>query len=140
MSKKALSHEAALEEMHNFLSIWKDDEEYTDDKVKEDYPDALQALQEGRLVFEEESMKPKYTLKHPIEKKEGETVLAEVEFKTRIKPSTQAALADGLKLETQALRYGLKVISFIIGQPIAYIDLMHKKDYKTISEITSVFS
>ena len=140
MKTKALSHEAALEEMHKFLGIWKNDETYTDDRIEEDYPEVIKALESGRLVFESDKMKPKYVLSDPIKNDEGDTTLSELEFKTRIKPSTQADLADGLKLETQSLKYALRLIAFIIGQPMAMIDRFGKKDYKVVSQLASVFS
>lgn len=140
MKKEVLSLEASLKELKKFLGIWKDDETFDDDKMQKDYPDILKALQVGLLIFEGDKMVPKYILAEAVTSESGAVVLSEVSFKTRVKPSTQADLADGLKLETQTLKYALRLMAFIIGQPVAMIDNLNRKDYSVIQQVSSVFS
>lgn len=136
-SKQAISDEVALKEVIDFVQKWKRRPQ-KEDLIKEDYPDVIEAVKSGNLVFDE-NQRPIYTLRSPIKTSEGNVHLDKVEFRIRVKPTTQADLADGLKLQTQQAKYVLRVISYIIDQPLTMLDKFEGDDYDTIQQICTVF-
>lgn len=139
-----ISEENALEEMRQFVGRYKKrelrQEILTDEHLLDQYPDAVYAVMDGFLVFDGDG-KPKLTLREPLKTKEKNDSLSikEITFKDRIKPSDQTRLMKGINIQTNAAMFALKMISYIIDQPIAVLDLMDKEDYATIQQICSVF-
>lgn len=138
-TKEVISKEVAIEEIRNFLNKYNRRQDFSDSKIEEDYPDALEAVQLGLLVFDDKKV-PLFTLETPIKDDDNEVVLKQVSFKTRIKPSTKANLAEGIDLRKQAVKYSLNVVAFIIDQPKPMLDKFEPFDYDVIQQVSSVFS
>lgn len=138
---EVLSEEMALKEFTAFLIEWREDgnDDVTDTHIKEMYPNALAALQGGFLVFNDKKI-PTLTLQVPIKDEDDNVVLDTINFRTRIKPSTQADLAKGLDVSKETLLFALNILSYLINQPIAFIDRLSKRDYATAQQVASVFS
>jgi hypothetical protein len=107
--------------------------------LKETYPDVLEAIVDGYLSFDEDGL-PILKLKQPIKSESGNVVLSEVTFKTRIKPTALASIAKGIDLKNDALTLQLKMISYIIDQPVAMLDKFGRYDYDVINQVSTVFS
>lgn len=143
MINSPLSEELAVKELTAFLKKYKKREfrkgQITDDKILDDYPNVIDALMDGLLVFGNEV--PKLTLREPIEveNKDKDLGVYEVGFKTRIKPSDQARIMDGINMQTQSAKFVLKYVAHITGLTQGEIDNLGKEDYETINQICSVF-
>jgi hypothetical protein len=135
-NKEVISEEVALNDLEAFVNEWVEKPE-TKDKLSESYPNILEALIMGNLVFENNI--PSYTLATPVKNTKGEISISEITFRTRISPSNQAGLGKGLNIQLDQLQYALNCISYIINQPIAIIDNFGKRDYNAVREIASVF-
>ena len=125
-----------MAELEKFLKKWS---KKLDPKLdlRDEYENTLDALMAGRLVLDSE-MKPVYTLLNPINP-DGEYAVKTIEFKTRLKPSTRADLADGLNIQKQAAKFSMRLISYIIGHPVAMLDNFSLEDYDLIAEVSAVF-
>ena len=135
-NKEVISEEVALNDLEAFVNEWVEKPE-SKDKLAESYPNIMEALISGNLVFENNI--PSYTLATPVKNVKGEISISEITFRTRISPSNQAGLGKGLNIQLDQLQYALNCISYIINQPIAIIDNFGKRDYNTVREIASVF-
>lgn len=135
-NKEVISEEVALNDLEAFVNEWVEKPE-SKDKLAESYPNIMEALISGNLVFENNI--PSYTLATPVKNVKGEISISEITFRTRISPSNQASLGKGLNIQLDQLQYALNCISYIINQPIAIIDNFGKRDYNTVREIASVF-
>lgn len=132
-----VSEEIAIKEIQKFVEefegVKKDDWQ-----VKDHYPQMLQAIQEGNLVFDDKS-KPRLTLKQPIMNDDGEVSLSEIDFRTRIKPTQLAEIMKGVDLSKNQLEYSLRAISYLTKQSRVMLDKFGKFDYKVIDQIATVF-
>lgn len=145
-SKKVMPQEMAIGELTKFLKKYKKKEFrrglMTDDKIKEDYVDVIEALEDGYLVIDEK-LNLKYTLREPLmpEDKNADVSLGikEITFRSRVKPSAKADLMDGLDVQKQAGKFSMRYISYIIQQPIGILDKLDSDDYDVLSQICSVF-
>ena len=138
MKDKAISKDVALVELEQFVNCYVK-KPVPFNELEETYPDVLEAIMEGLLVFDENKT-PTYKLKHPIKGEEsGNVVLDSLTFRTRIKPSTKADLAKGLFLQTDVLNYQLRVTSYVIDQPIAMLDKLSSFDYDVATQVSTVF-
>jgi len=138
-NKELIAREVALSELRNFLNKYNRKQDFSDAKIEEDYPDALEAVELGLLIFDEKKV-PVFTLETPVKNDDGDVALALVNFKTRIKPSTKANLAEGIDLRKQAVRYSLNIVAHIIDQPKPMLDKFEPFDYDVIQQVSSVFS
>lgn len=140
--KKAISEEVAIQELTEFLKKYKKREFrkglMTRDKILDEYPNVIDALMDGLLIFNDKQ-EPKLTLREPIEAKDKDLGVYEVTFRTRIRPSDQARIMDGLNLQTQQAKYVIKFLSYVADLSQGEIDLLDKEDYDTINQIASVF-
>ncbi len=133
-----VSKEVALEELKNFINKFvKKPVELNE--LEESYPDVLQGIMDGFVVFNEE-MVPTYTLKHPIKDEKGDPAVTVINFKTRIKPSTAADIGKGLEIKKEVLLFQLKCTAYITGQTIGMLDKFEPYDYDAIYQISTVFS
>lgn len=141
---KAISSEVAFSEFKKFLEKYKSKEirrgSLTDEKIKEEFIDALEAVEDGLLTFDDKN-NPNYKLRVPIEteSKNKELGTYEVGFRTRIRPTVKADLMDGLEVKKQAGKFALRYIAYITQLPIPDLDNMDPDDYDTINQICSVF-
>lgn len=138
MKTEVVSKDVALEDLENFINHYskKPCDKTT---LSESYPDALDAIMEGLLVFDEQTKAPKLKLKEPVLAEDNSIALSELDFRTRIKPSTKAELGKGLSIQTDVLTYQLRLVSHIIGQPIAMLDKLSPFDYDVVSQVSVVF-
>jgi hypothetical protein len=138
--KKAsvVSKDVALNDLEGFINQWVK-KPAQKDELEGLYPDILDAIVDGYLVFDENQV-PKYTLKNPIKNEAGDVSLAELNFVTRIKPTNLANIAKGIDVRVDPMNLQLRMVAHIIGQPIAYLDLFSRYDYDVISSVAAVFS
>jgi hypothetical protein len=108
------------------------------DKVIEDYPEIILAVQLGLMVFNDDQV-PTYTLKTPIKTVTNEIAVQKVTFQTRIIASKQAELGKGIDMKKDMLTYINKMRAYYIGQPVAMLDKLGKFDFKVIDQTVSVF-
>ena len=134
---KKVSKENSIIEVQNFILKY-DERKKEDWEVENDYPHLLDAVQEGLVVFDENS-KPIQTLKTPIKNENDEVAVSEIEFRTRIKPNDLANIMKGVDISKNNVEYILRAQSYIIKQPKAMLDKFGKFDYKVIEQICSVF-
>jgi hypothetical protein len=138
MKNTAVSKEVALDELEKFVNFYSK-KPFPKNKLEETYPDVLDGIMDGYLSFDEKQV-PTYKLRFPIKTEDGTTVvLSEVNFKTRIKPSTKADLAKGLHPQNEVYAIQLNMLSYFIDQSIAMIDKLHVYDYDTVSQVAAVF-
>lgn len=137
LNKNVTTEENALNELELFINKWVLKPE-PKEKLKDSYPNLLEALMIGNLVIDEK-MIPSYKLRTPVLNDKNEVTLSEISFKTRIKPSTQADLADGLDLNKSAAKFALRCIAYITGQATNMLDNFDKEDYNLIREVSAVF-
>lgn len=136
--KTVISKEVALKELESFVNKFIK-KPLSLDAIEETYPDILEGIIEGFVSFDESGL-PLLKLKEPIKSDTGDVVLSEISFKTRIKPTSLASIAKGIDLKTDALTLQLRMVSYIIDQPIAMLDKFERYDYDVINQISTVFS
>ena len=134
-TKQVMSEELAVKEIHEYLSNFVDGEI----NVNENYPKTLDAVMQGRLVFESD-LTPVYKLISPLYPDSLENKITELKFKTRIKPTATATLAKGVDLKLDTVRYSLILITHLAGlASMSELDNLSKKDYSFIQEFSPVF-
>ena len=144
MAKKAVSEQQAFTEFKEFLSKYKKKElrrgELTDDMIKEEYRDVLEALESGHLVLAS-GKPPVYSLQEPLvtEENSGALNIEKIEFRTRIRPSEKAAVMSGLNVEKDVGKFALRYLAFVTQQPQAILDLLDTIDYDVCNQLASVF-
>lgn len=136
-NNEVVSQEVALDDLEKFVNTYSK-KLVKRDTLSESYPDVLDAIMEGLLSFDEKQV-PKFKLKSPLVSDDNSVALAELEFKTRIKPSTKADLGKGLSIQTDILNYQLRITAYIVGQPTAILDKLSPFDYDVVSQISAVF-
>ena len=94
-----ISKEIAKQELFDFLAPYYRHLRVkpTLEEIEEGYHNVIEAICNGRLVFE--NGVPKYTLEDPIKSEDGSVIVDVITFKTRIKPSDKANLAKGIDKE-----------------------------------------
>lgn len=108
-------------------------------KLKDNYPISLSAICDGILSFDE-NLTPKYELRYPVKSESGEIQVSEITFKTRIKPTVKADLADGLDLQKSAAKFSLRLMAHVAQQPtVQMLDKFEPEDYDLIQELSPVF-
>lgn len=136
--------EVAINEVKSFMEKYNPKlfrrEKNPIDKIKKDYPDVIEAVEDGLLIFDEKKS-PKLTLREPLVSEDGNDSLAtkEVTFRTRVKPSAKADLQSGLHPIEDLGKYQLRFIGYITQLSNGEIDAISPEDYDTISQLTSVF-
>lgn len=138
MKNKVISKEVALIDLESFVNKFLK-KPLTSNEAEDTYPDVLDAIMEGLVVFNENGV-PVYTLKNPIKNEAGEVSISEINFKTRIKPLALAGIAKGIDLKNDVLTLQLRMVSFIIDQPFQMIDKFERYDYDVINQISTVFT
>jgi len=143
-SFKKVPKEVAFKELVEFLKKHKEKEfkrgKMTDDVIEDDYIDVLEAIEDGLLVFDDKN-KPTYSLRHPIyENAEDKSlIIAQVNFRSRIKESDKNMLMDGLDIKKQLGTYTLKYISFMTQLSMTEVKELEKDDFEVLNQICSVF-
>ena len=109
------------------------------EELEETYPDILDAIMDGFLSFDGTGL-PVLKLKDPIKNEAGTVSLSELNFRTRIKPTTLRDLAKGIDLKKDPIGLNLKMIAYITDQTEVMVDNYSRYDYEVISQICTVFS
>ncbi len=137
-----MSTEVAIEEISKFLQIHLPKEfrrgKMTEEKIKEDYIDVIEAIEDGVLVFDEHN-KPSYKLQNPIKNENGEAVITEISFRARIKGADKTILMNGIDPKKQLGDYMIKVISYMTQLESALVKKLDKQDFEVLNQICSVF-
>jgi hypothetical protein len=136
--KTVISKEVALEELESFVNKFVK-KPVALDTLEETYPDILEGIMDGLVSFDEAGL-PVLKLKNPIKSDTGDIFLSQISFKTRIKPTSLASIAKGIDLKTDALTLQLRMVSYIIDQPVQMLDKFERYDYDVINQISTVFS
>ena len=137
--KTVISKEIALDELEIFIGKFVK-KPCTKGELEDTYPDVLEAIMDGFLSFKEDEVPPVLRLKNPIKNDAGEVSLSEINFRTRIKPTTLADLAKGLHPQKEVFTLQLRMTAYIIDQPVAMLDKLSRYDYDVINQVSSVFS
>ncbi|WP_300440698.1 hypothetical protein [Christiangramia sp.] len=142
--QKSVSSEMALKELKNFLKKHKSKEfrrgQLTDDKIREDYVDVLEAIEDGLLVFDDK-LHPTYTLEHPLYENSDnpDLVVKQVNFRSRVKAADKTLIMDGLDFEKQRGTYVVKLLSYITKLSITDIKQLENEDFVILNQLCSVF-
>lgn len=136
-TKTVISEELALKELSLFINKFVKNP--NSDELAEDYPNILEGITSGRLTFNPDTMVPVYKLEVPVKNDAQEDSVVEVNFRTRIVPSVKADLGDGLNIQKQQAKYALKLIAYIVQQPIKMLDNFSPSDYDVVQELSLVF-
>src|SRR6478609_2478276 len=135
MKKTVISKEVALKELEQLINRFVK-KPVPFEELEETYPDILDAIMDGFLYFDGTGV-PVLKLKDPIKNDKGDISVSEINFKTRIKPTTLADIAKGLDLKKEPLMLQLKMVSYIIDQPVQMLDKFERYDYDVISQIAT---
>lgn len=108
----------------------------TDDEVEEKYPNIVDAITRGNLIFSDKQV-PTLTLAYPIKGEESE--ITTINFKTRIKPVDNANITKGMDVSKNSGKYVLKCLAYLTMEPEGVINALEKYDYKTVEQICTVF-
>jgi hypothetical protein len=133
----------AIQEITEFISKYKAKEIrrgiLTDEKILEDYIDAIEAIEDGHLIFE--NGKPIYTLKSPLFAKaeDQSLVVRTVNFRSRISEADKALVMDGIDIEKKRGTYVLKTLSYITQLSMVEVKELDKDDFDVLNQICSVF-
>lgn len=138
MKEKAINEEVALNELESFINRFVK-KPVTREEIKETYPDVLDAIMDGFLSFKEDGS-PLLNLKNPIKNVNGEVSISEINFRTRIKPTTLADLAKGLNAQKELFTLQLRMVAYIIDQPTVMLDNFSRYDYDVLTQISTVFT
>lgn len=110
----------------------------TDEKIKDDYIDVIEAIEDGFLVFDEAG-KPTYNLQHPIKNDKDEEVVKSVSFRSRIKGADRTVLMNGIDPKKQLGDYMIKVISYMTQESPEIVKKFEKEDFDVLNQLCSVF-
>lgn len=144
MKKQVLSPEVAVAELTNFLKKHKSKEfrrgQLTEEKIKEDYVDVLEAIEDGLLVFDEKG-NPEYTLEKPLfeDAENQDLVVKTIKFRSRVKAADKALVMDGLDFEKQRGTYVIKLLSYITMLSVAEVKQLENEDFVVLNQLCSVF-
>jgi len=138
MKKTVISKEVALGELETFINRFVK-KPAPKEELEETYPDVLEAIMDGFLSFKEDGI-PVLKLKDPIKLEDGSILIPEINFRTRIKPTTLADLAKGLHPQKEVFTLQLRMTAYIIDQPVSMLDKFERYDYDVINQVSTVFS
>jgi hypothetical protein len=138
MKKKVISKEVALGELETFINKFVK-KPAPKEEFEETYPDILEAIMDGFLSFKEDGI-PLLKLKDPIKLEDGSILISEINFRTRIKPTTLADLAKGLHPQKEVFTLQLRMTAYIIDQTMSMLDKFERYDYDVINQVSTVFS
>lgn len=133
--KDKISPEVALKMMQDFVERWTYVEEDFS-KIEEQYPQALQAIRKGILIFNDKQ-EPTYTLAFPLESENDP--ISQINFKTRIKPLTLSNITKGIDVSKNQVLFTLKCISHLADIKEGDINRLEKFDYKVIEQVCTCF-
>lgn len=136
--KTVISKEIATNDLEGFVNKFVK-KPCPREELEETYPDVLDAIMDGFLHFKEDGI-PVLKLKYPVKNDVGDVSLSEINFRTRIKPTTLADLAKGLHPQKEVFTLQLRMTAYIIDQPMMMLDKFERYDYDVINQVATVFS
>jgi len=141
MGTKKVGREVAFKELKGFLNKHKAKEfrrgTLTDEKIEDDYIDVLEAIEDGLMIFKDNS--PVYTLREPVKSDNGNVVLDEVVFRTRIHPVDRTNVLNGINLEKEQGTYLLKTLSLATQLSVPMLSKLGKEDFEVLNQVSQVF-
>jgi len=138
MKNAVISKEVALNDLESFINKFVK-KPVPREELEDTYPDVLDAIMDGYLSFGADGV-PVLKLKAPIKNEAGDVSVPEINFRTRIKPTTLADLAKGLHPQKEVFTLQLRMTAYIIDQPVAMLDRFERYDYDVINQVATVFS
>lgn len=137
-SGHVIPFDIALQEIKAFAEYHKD-EELTDEKVKEDYPDLIKAKQLG-VLDTTDAKRPVLQLREPIKTESGAIDTSTINFRTRLKPSDQERLAKGIDFAKDGVKYTNICRAYFaqLASPLL-LDSLSKFDLKVIDQASALF-
>lgn len=144
MKQTKVSHDVAFSEVKNYLEKHMKKEfrrgQMPDSKIEEEYPDMIEAVEDGLLVFDK-NQKATLTLREPLfaDKEDASLAIKEVTIRNRIKAADKHVLMDGLNVQKQLGTYTLKIIAHITQLDQKDVKELEKDDFDVINQLCSVF-
>ena len=137
-NKEVVNEEVALNELEVFINKFVK-KPVPIEELKDTYPDILDAIMDGYLSFNADGI-PVLKLKSPIKNVNGDVSISEINFRTRIKPTTLADLAKGLNAQKEIFTLQLRMVAYIIDQPTVMLDSFGRYDYDVLTQVATVFT
>ena len=131
-----LAEDVAMKDVSDFVELYAMSE-HTDEDLKDNYPQVIQAVRLGLLTFDNENAA--LTLKDPLKTESGTVALDMIQFKTRIPFSEKKKLSSGLNIQKDRYEYFGRIMAYTIGQPIAMLDKIRPFDLKVIEQLSTLF-
>lgn len=112
----------------------------TDESIKNDYIDIIEAVEEGNLTFDDDLIAT-YKLIVPLYKEADNPALIKdtVKFRTRIKQFDKVKMMDGIDPEKEKGKFMLRLVALGSGLSLTDLKKLEDQDYITINQICSVF-
>ena len=110
------------------------------EKVKESYIDLIEAVEDGKVEFDE-GFHPTLTLYSPLFKESSneKNIVKKISFRNRVKAADKARVMNNLDVENKKGDYTLKLIGFLCQLSNAEVNEIEKSDFDVINQICSVF-
>lgn len=137
MKDKVISKDVALVELEKVVN-WFVKKPVPVEELEETYPDVLEAIMDGLLVFDADNV-PTYKLKNPIKGESGGVVLESLTFKTRIKPTDQRKIAYGIDFKKDPIGFQHKAIAHLTSQSELMIDNYSRYDLDVVQQVSTLF-
>lgn len=139
MSK--ISREIAVSELVDFVKKHKKKEakkgKITIEYVEEQYPSVIEAIENGLLSFPNGNAV--YELFEPVKDTDGNIVLKEIKFRSRVKTYEMIEMMDGLDMAKNQGSYTFKILALASQQPIAMLKKLEDEDFEVMTQLTAVF-
>lgn len=130
--------EMAISLLQDFVKHWTHKKPSVN-TVEEDYPEVLIALQKGNFTIDTNHI-PKHVLVFPIGEKGGKFSIEEIDFKTRIKPTTLADITKGVNITKEQIAFTLRCMAYIAQfESVKLLDKLEKFDYKVLEQTSTIF-
>jgi hypothetical protein len=131
-----VAEEVAIQWVSEFVDLYAMSEN-TDEDLKDNYPQVIQAVRLGLLTFDNDNAT--LTLKDPLKTETGSLALETVQFKTRIPFSEKKKLSSGINIQKDRYEYFGRIMAYTIGQPVAMLDKIKPFDLKVIEQLSTLF-
>ena len=142
--EKQVSEEVAFEDVKSYLKKHLRKEfrrgQMSDDKIKEEYFDLIEAVQDGLLTLDDKG-KAVYRLRDPLytDKENKDLAITEIQIRNRVRAADKNLLMDGINPQKQLGTYTVKIISYITQMDIRDVKELSKDDFDVLNALCSVF-
>ena len=141
---KKVDSKVAFSEMKEYLKKHKKKDfrrgKISDDKIKEDYIDCIEAIEDGRLSFNEHG-NAVYELIEPLYKDAANKALVKptVNFRSRVKQIDRLNIMDNIDPEKKKGSYVKQLLCLGSRLSVTELELLEDDDYAVVEQICSVF-